>query len=74
MFPSNSKEKNKNKRLALLSLLFFRLSLKKNIHLKCTFSVQKFEVLMHRLKALRRVRGCVNFAHGLVHDNPVERR
>ena len=28
---------------------------------------------MHRLKALRRVRGCVNFPPGLVHDNPVER-
>ena len=31
-------------RLALLSLLFFRLSLKKYVHLKRTFYVQKFEV------------------------------
>ena len=60
MFPSNAKRKFsktfyvKNKRLALLSLLFFRLSLKKYVHLKRTFYVQKFGVKMHRLKELRR--------------------
>ena len=79
MFPSNAKRKFskifyvKNKRLALLSLLFFRLSLKENVDLKRTFCVQKFGVKMHRLKELRRVRGCVNFPHGLVHGYPVER-
>ena len=73
MFPSNAKRKFgntcyvKNKRLALL-LLFFRLSLKKYVQLKRTFYVQKFGVKMHQLKELRRVCGCVNFLHGLVHD------
>ena len=64
MFRSNTKRKVsktfyvKNKRLALLSPLFFRLSLKKNVHLKRTFCVQKFGVEMHRsVKELRRVRG-----------------
>ena len=64
MFRSNTKRKFsktfyvKNKRLALLSPLFFRLSRKKNVHLKRTFFVQKFGVEMHRsVKELRRVRG-----------------
>ena len=37
-----------------MSLLFFRLSLKKYVHLKRTFCVQKFGVYMHRLKELGR--------------------
>ena len=65
MFCSNAKQKFsktfyvKNKRLA---------------HLKRAFCVQKFGVEMHwSVKELRRVRGCVNSPHSLVHDYPVER-
>ena len=79
MFPSNAKRNFSkkiyvdNKRLAPLSLLFFRLSLKKYVHLKRTFRVQKFGVLNAPVERITTLRGCVNFPHGPVHDYPVER-